>query len=172
MIFGKRNGVRIVHPDPALMSQLQKLHQAIGQLAHDTPDVLEIPEVGRALEQKLIHLMVRCLTGEVLRLSTTKLRHDAIMIKFEEFLEANCDRPLYLPEVCAALYVAERTLRVCCEEHLGMGPIRYLTMRRIHLVQRALRRAERSQTTVTRIVTDHGFWELGRFSVAYRALFS
>jgi hypothetical protein len=24
---------------------------------------------------------------------------------------------------------------------------------------------------VTRIVTDQGFWELGRFSVAYRALF-
>ena len=28
-----------------------------------------------------------------------------------------------------------------------------------------------SEATVTRIVTDHGFWELGRFSVAYRALF-
>jgi AraC-like DNA-binding protein len=55
--------------------------------------------------------------------------------------------------------------------HLGMGPIRYLTLRRMHLVRQALLRADASKATVTRIVTDHGFWELGSFSVAYRALF-
>jgi AraC-like DNA-binding protein len=52
-----------------------------------------------------------------------------------------------------------------------MGPIRFLTLRRMHLVHRALLRADSSKSTVTQIVTDHGFWELGRFSVAYRALF-
>jgi AraC-like DNA-binding protein len=52
-----------------------------------------------------------------------------------------------------------------------MGPIRFLTLRRMHLAHRALLRADPSKSTVTRIVTDHGFWELGRFSVAYRALF-
>ena len=52
-----------------------------------------------------------------------------------------------------------------------MGPIRYLTLRRMNLVRRALLRADPSKATVTRIVTDHGFWELGRFSIVYRALF-
>ena len=52
-----------------------------------------------------------------------------------------------------------------------MGPIRFLALRRMHLVHRALSRAEPSSATVTRVVTDQGFWELGRFSVAYRALF-
>ena len=52
-----------------------------------------------------------------------------------------------------------------------MGPIRYLTLRRMHLVHRALLRADASSATVTSIATGHGFWELGRFSVAYRALF-
>jgi AraC-like DNA-binding protein len=165
--FREKNDVRLVRPDPALMPQRLNLHKAIGQLADDVPDLLEIPEVGRGLEQKLIHLMVRCLNGDDLHVSLSRLGHDATMIKFEEFLEANCDRPLYLSEVCVALDVAERTLRSCCEDHLGMGPIRYLTMRRMHLVHRTLRRAERSQTTVTRAATDHGFWELGRFSVAY-----
>jgi transcriptional regulator GlxA family with amidase domain len=77
----------------------------------------------------------------------------------------------YMTEICAAIGVAERTLRVACEKRMGMGPIRFLSMRRLHLVHRALRRADPSETTVTRIATDHGFWELGRFSVAYRALF-
>jgi transcriptional regulator GlxA family with amidase domain len=154
------------------MSRLLKLHKAVGQLAHDTPDILELPEVLRALEQQLIHVMVRCLAeGAAVENSTGGRRHDEIIARFEGFLEANLDRPLYLPEICAAIGVAERTLRASCEEHLGMGPIRYLTLRRMHLVRRALLRTAPSKATVTRIVTDHGFWELGRFSVAYRTLF-
>jgi transcriptional regulator GlxA family with amidase domain len=97
--------------------------------------------------------------------------HYAIVARFEEFLEANPNRPLYLAEICPAIGVAERTLRIACEEHLGMGPIRYFSLRRMHLVRCALLCADPSTATVTRIATDHGFWELGRFSVAYRSLF-
>jgi AraC-like DNA-binding protein len=98
-------------------------------------------------------------------------RHEAIIVRLEQFLEANPDRPIYLTEICGVIGTAERTLRAACEEHLGMGPIRYLTLRRMHLVRRALLRADPSKSTVTRIATDHGFWELGRLSVAYRRLF-
>jgi AraC-like DNA-binding protein len=97
-------------------------------------------------------------------------RHGMIVAKLEEYLEANPNTPLYLAEICGAIGAAERTLRAACEEHLGMGPIRFLALRRMHLVRRALSDAD-SSTTVTRIATDYGFWELGRFSVAYRALF-
>jgi len=162
----------LVRPDPALLSRLRKLHSAVGQLAHDTPDILELPEVRRALEEQLIYVMVRCLAdGTSVETTVAHRRHDAVIARFEEFLEANPDRPLYLTEICAAIGVAERTLRASCEEHLGMGPIRFLTHRRMHLVHRALLRADPSKSTVTSIVTDHGFWELGRFSVAYRTLF-
>jgi transcriptional regulator GlxA family with amidase domain len=154
------------------MSRLTKLHEMVGQIAETTPDLLELPEVMRALEQNLIHLMVKCLTeGAVSEMTVGSRRHDIIVAKFEEFLEAHPDTPLYLAEICAAIGVAERTLRVACEEHLGMGPIRYLSLRRMHLVRRALLRENSSMATVTRVATDHGFWELGRFSVAYRALF-
>ena len=81
----------------------------------------------QALEQQLIHLMVRCLTdGLPSRMTVGNQRHDTIVAKFEEYLEANPNTPLYLPEICAAIGAAERTLRVACEQHLGMGPIRYL----------------------------------------------
>jgi AraC-like DNA-binding protein len=162
----------LVRPDPALMSRLLKLHEMVGQLAKITPHLLTLPEVARSLEQELIHLMIRCLTeGAASGMTTGGRRHDAIVARFEEFLEANPDTPLYLTEICTAIGVAERTLRVACEEHLGMGPIRYLSLRRMHLVRRALLRADPSTATVTRLATDHGFWELGRFSVAYRTLF-
>ena len=162
----------LVRPSPALMSRLLELHKMVGQIAETTPYILGLPEVIQALEQQLIHLMIRCLTdGLPSRMTIGNQRHDTIVAKFEEYLEANPNTPLYLPEICAAIGAAERTLRVACEQHLGMGPIRYLSLRRMHLVRRALLQADPSTTTITRIATDHGFWELGRFSVTYRALF-
>jgi AraC-like DNA-binding protein len=170
--FPKTPHKRIIRPGSALMLRLLTLHKSVGQLAHDSPDVLELPEVLRAFENELIHLMVRCLAeGAAVEPTVGSRRHDTIVARFEEFLEANPDRPLYLTEICAAIGVAERTLRASCEEHLGMGPIRYLTLRRMHLVRRALLRSDPSKATVTQIITDHGFWELGRFSVTYSALF-
>jgi len=162
----------VVRPNPALMSRLLKLHKAVCQLAHGSPEILELPEVRRALEEQLIHLMIRCLAeGAGIETTTGGRRRNAIIARFENFLAEHPNRPLYLSEICLGIGVAERTLRATCEEHLGMGPIRFLTLRRMHLVRRALVHAEPTETTVTRVVTGHGFWELGRFSVAYRALF-
>ena len=162
----------LVRPGPALMSRLLELHKMVGQMAETTPETFELPGVVQALEQQLVHIMVRCSTeGLPSNMTSGNRRHDRIIARFEEFLEANQNTPLYLPEICAAVGAAERTLRGACEQHLGMGPIRYLALRRMHLVRRALLRAVSSTTTVTKIATDHGFWELGRFSVAYRAFF-
>lgn len=122
-----------------------------------------VPTFSDPLECQAIRVDVRPKTG--------RIYHDAILARFLEFLTVHPNRALYLPEICAGIGVAERTLRVVCEERLGMGPIRYLTLRRMHRVRIALLRAEASNTTVTRIAMDHGFCELGRFSVAYRSLF-
>jgi len=136
------------------------------------PEVLDVPEAARSLEQQLIHILVRCLIENVpTQMTRGGRRHDMIVAKFEEYLEAHPNTPLYLPEICAAIGAAERTLRAACEENLGMGPIRFLALRRMHLVRRALLQADDASSTVTRVATDHGFWELGRFSVAYRAFF-
>jgi AraC-like DNA-binding protein len=162
----------IVRPPFALTGRLLDLHKSIEKLAHLTPEILELPEVTRALENELTHITVRCLAeGQYLESSRGSRRSATILSQLVEFLETHPLRPLYLAEICAAIGVAERTLRLCCERHLGMGPVRYLTLRRMHLVRRALLRSDPSRATVTEIVTDHGFWELGRFSVAYRRLF-
>ena len=162
----------VVRPNPDLISRLLQVHETVGMIAETAPDIFAMQQVGHSLEQQLIHLMIRCMTDNV---SPTRnagsRRHDLIVSRLEEFLEANSDQPLYLLEICAAIGVAERTLRAACEEHLGMGPIRYLTLRRMHLARRALLCADPSIATVTQIATGHGFWELGRFSVAYRTLF-
>ena len=92
------------------------------------------------------------------------------MRRFRRVLEEHPDRPIYVPEICSAIGVPDRTLRLCCQEHLAMSPKQYLMRRRMNLVRKALLAAV-TETTVTEIATRFGFWHLGRFSAGYQAVF-
>jgi transcriptional regulator GlxA family with amidase domain len=93
------------------------------------------------------------------------------MRQFETVLAAHSERQPHLPELCSTVGVPERTLRLCCTEFLGMGPIRYSHLQRLGVVRSELRHASPSTTSVSEIAIRHGFRQLGRFAVAYRALF-
>jgi AraC-like DNA-binding protein len=159
-------------PPAPVVSRLLQLHEAAGHLAETAPDILAKPQVAQAIEEALVEVMILCLTeghsGDVRIVH----RHRAtVMQRLEEVLTSTPDRPLYMPQLCATVGASYTTLRDCCQEYLGMSPGRYLWLRRMHLARRALRVADAEKTTVTEIATDHGFWELGRFAVAYRSLF-
>jgi AraC-like DNA-binding protein len=166
-----RDAMLITSP-PAAMARLQRLHAAAGQLAEDAPDILANPEAARGLEQLLIHALVDCLgIGEVSENSLAQGQHAIVMRRFRRVVEENPEQPLYIPEICKAIRVSDRTLRMACQEHLGMGPKRYLLLRRMHLARRALRQTVPDATSVTDIATRYGFWQLGRFAVEYQTLF-
>ena len=93
------------------------------------------------------------------------------MKRFRRILVEQPDRPLYIPELCEAIGVSERTFRVCCAEQIGMAPKRYLMLRRMHLVRRALLVGTSPNNSVTEIATRYGFWEFGRFAAVYRSIF-
>ncbi|WP_428664189.1 helix-turn-helix domain-containing protein [Reyranella sp.] len=159
-------------PPPELLSRLTYLHRRAIQLAAEGPERLGHPEVARSLEHDMVHLMVRCIidqSGSDDRIGN--FRHKAIIQKFEELAVANPHRPLHLAEVCAATGATERTLLRCCHEQFGMGPIRFLWLRRMNMVRAALARADASSSNVTKVATAHGFWELGRFAVSYRRIY-
>jgi AraC-like DNA-binding protein len=162
----------LLRPQPELMKRFLELHALVGAFARTTPELLEIPELIHSVEHKLTHAFLACVVGLTpSKIMGTTLRNRVVMDRFEGFLEAHPNTPLHLDQVCLAVGASERTLRTICEGYLGMGPIRYLNLRRMHLAHRALKQARPGSATVTQIATTHGFWELGRFSVAYRELF-
>jgi len=162
----------LIRLSPPLLSKLLNLHKAVSQLAEAAPEVLAGAEVARALEQALTRVMIQCLSeGQGIEVGSAYWRHAAVMRRLENFLEANRDCTLHLTDLCAAAGASDRTLRILCQEHLGMSPTRYLWLRRMHLARRALRMGDPTTTTVTEIATSYAFWELGRFAVVYRSLF-
>ena len=169
--LGEPSTTLCMKPPAARLDRLRHLNQEVNRMASSGEKVLNHPEVRRSLEQTLTVAMVSCLTAEAGRTHSPGWhRHQQIMQRFREWLDANHDRAVYLQEVCTALEVSAPTLRRCCEEHLGMSPMQYLGLRRMNLARQELQRRN-SETSVTAIAMNFGFWHLGRFADEYRSLF-
>jgi AraC-like DNA-binding protein len=161
-----------VTPPASAMARLQHLQAATEHLAEYAPTVIAVPEAARGLEQALIEAMVACLgPGEVTEDRAALRQHTMIMRRFRRAVEEKPDQALFIPELCKAIAVSERTLRICCQEQLGVSPKQYLLLRRMHLVRRSLRESAPTATTVTEIATRYGFWQFGRFAGEYKSLF-
>jgi transcriptional regulator GlxA family with amidase domain len=98
-------------------------------------------------------------------------RHAAMMVRFLDAAEERRGEAFCVSELCAAVGIPHRTLRHCFYKYLGVGPKRYLHLLRLHLARTALLDADTDLTSVTDVATQFGFWELGRFSGSYKALF-
>ena len=85
---------RGVRPSPDIMLRLTGLHGTAGQMARSTPDVLKLPEASRALEQQLIHVMVRCLTeGVFSKIRASSHRQGTIIARLRNFWKRTPTRP-------------------------------------------------------------------------------
>jgi AraC-like DNA-binding protein len=165
-------GVTTARAAPAQIARLRSLHVAATQMAETAPEIIANPDAARGLEASLIDATIACLaSGSPLADTPSHRRHAKIMKRFLEVTEACHGHAVYVTEVCAALGVTQRTLHVVCQEQLGIGPKRYLLLRRLHLAHQALLAETPERTTVTDIATRYGFWELGRFAGSYRSVF-
>ena len=86
-------------------------------------------------------------------------------------LETRDAEPVFVGDMATAAGVSERTLRRAFVEYFGVGPARYLRLRQLHLIHRALRAADPDADLVTDVLVRYGEWEFGRFASRYRRLF-
>ncbi len=160
-------------PSPTNLATLRRIHAAAIWLGQEAPQIIANPTAARGLEEELVGAMVACLTtGNSTHEDRAAVRrHDLIMRRFRDAVEARPDCAVYISDLCLEVGVTARTLSACCQEYLGMSPLRFLRLRRMQMTRRALARADRAQSTVTDIATSYGFWELGRFAVEYRRIY-
>jgi AraC-like DNA-binding protein len=163
---------RILRPSRAEVSEFQQVFRQACRLAEARRNLIENPEVARALEQAMLHAITHCIAAsDADDNPKTRHRHAAVMVRFEEALSKRIDQKVSVPGLCSEIGVAERTLRTCCVEFLCVNPTRYLLLRRLNKARSALRRADHSTTSVAEIARNHQFLEFGRFAVTYRATF-
>jgi len=127
---------------------------------------------ARLIEAELLNCYLTSMS-ELHAFEGDVLRRDSLqIIRATEDILAEMDPvPVDVHQLCNKLQVGRRTLHRAFKSVLAIGPIAYLRLNRLALARCRLSDASPAATSVTRIALDHGFWELGRFSVVYRKLF-
>jgi AraC-like DNA-binding protein len=163
---------RVLRPTRAEALRFQHLFGQACRLADGGNGSIERSEVAGGLEQEMFDAVVHCLSAEdASDLDKTKHHHAEVLVRFEEALTKNIGHKLKLAALSEEVGVAERTLRMCCSEVLGVSPTRYLLLQRLNSARSALRRANPSIASVAEIARDNQFLEFGRFAVTYRTVF-
>lgn len=158
-------------PDPAAMHELRAAVGRVLEIARSDPARLERPELREAIGEAVTTAAVRALHPAPERRSAAAASHVRAVRTAFEVLEARAGDAIYLAELCRAANVSERTLRSAFQNLYGVSPIRYLALRRMELVRRALRDADPRETRVSAIASRYGFTNLGRFAMEYRQLY-
>ncbi len=81
------------------------------------------------------------------------------------------DQSLSIPQLARHIGVPERTLRTAFQKSYGFSPQEHLRIQRLYQARQHLRASGQDRTSVTQVAFSLGFWDLGRFAVAYRKLF-
>jgi AraC family ethanolamine operon transcriptional activator len=160
------------HAPPPALQRLIRLSTRIRRIAEHDPTRLLRPAARTTLSGLLGQALTACLLAG--RLEPDFIaggRRRRIMARLDEIGETHVHTPLTLAELCGALGVNARTLRLITHEYVGIGPTQYLRLHRLNRARRALALADPRLASVGDIAAQYGFWESGRFAAVYRATF-
>ena len=164
------------HTGELAVRAFYKLGKRITDTAARRPGVFNDSEQSRTMaEVELLETILATLGPgsrlEVTRRDRTRRAYSQIIKAAEAHALAHVEERLYVTDMCEAASVSERTLQYAFQEIMGMTPIAYLTLLRLHRVRQELRTATYGSTTVSIAALKWGFWHFGEFSRAYKACF-
>ena len=93
-----------------------------------------------------------------------------VVRRAEEYFADHADLRIRIDELCQAVGTSVSRLERAFREVYGLGPQRYLSLRRLAAVRRQLQTGD-PLLSVTMAATDWGFFHLGRFAADYHRLF-
>lgn len=159
-------------PQRAALRSLIALYNAAIHLTETRPGAAASEDALRGLQQELLARLVESLAdGSPEGRPGPAGRRIDLMARLEDALRHHPGELPQVAELCAALGVSGRTLQAYCRAHLNMSPGRYLRLRQLQRIHRALRSADSPAATVSELARRHGVRQLGRFAGTYRAQF-
>jgi len=162
-----------VQLDPQAFEGLRRYLLQLFSVAETQPELLRQASWRRLALQDFGPLLICGLAGAV-ELSPSRPRPPArieLVKQVQRWMAENPNLPITLDDLCQQAFVSRRCLIQGFREHLGMGPMAYLKLQRLHAARRLLLDADPEQTSVTAAATAFGFLNSGHFARDYRQLF-
>ena len=159
--------------DPLRFQRVRGCLRRIFQLAERQPSLLEDAATRRRLGGELVPLLVEALaqcSGHHERLARPPARIELVKAA-QAWMADHPDEPIHLDALCRQVAAGRRSLLQGFREHLGMGPMAYLKLQRLHGVRRALLAADPQATRISELAAQWGFLNAGHFARDYRTLF-
>ena len=148
------------------------LRQIFALVAND-PGSLQQPSSQRLILEDLLPLLLEALihgADQVGRLPRPPARIEIVKAS-QRWLHEHSQQPITLAELCFQAHASRRSLIQGFRDHLGMGPMAYLKLHRLHGVRRLLLEADPEQLRIGSIAAEWGFLNGGHFARDYCKLF-
>jgi AraC family ethanolamine operon transcriptional activator len=163
----------VVLTNPRSSEGLRRYLRRLFALAEQRQDRLLSPERQELIRDDLIPLLLEAL-GSGPAANTRLIRPPAridIVKDAQRWLHANPSAPITLADLCREVHASRRTLLQGFQDHLGMGPMAYVKILRLHGMRRWLLQAEPGEIQIGAAAETWGFHNSGHFAADYRRLF-
>lgn len=159
--------------------RLMETHSAIGlrsylrQLfatAEASPHQLGPPASQQLILADLMPLLLEALISGSSPSRRTPARIE-IVKEVQLWMHDHPTQPITMAELCRQAHASRRTLIQGFRDHLGLGPMGYLKLLRLHGIRQHLLQAEPSAVEIGTIAGEWGFFNPGHFAADYRRLF-
>lgn len=165
--------VNVLQMSPSSSTALRLYLRGLFAAAHETPDRLRLPATQRLILEDLIPLLLEALVSGPSP-STASSRPPArieIVKDVQQWMHDHPTRPITLTGLCQQVHASRRTLIQGFQDHLGMGPMAYLKLLRLHGIRRRLLQADPNELQIGALADQWGFHNAGHFAADYRRLF-
>lgn len=155
------------------LNSLKALLGEIAQIIERAPAVLNHRATARNLAQSLLvqtFSVARKQLAANAPVDRAQRGYVQTVKRVHDYLRQYPAEPVYVLDLCRVTGISQPTLFRAFTQTLGIGPKEYLQIRRLHLSRQRLLHPDHTDS-VQDVAYDLGFWHLGRFSRAYRAMF-
>jgi AraC family ethanolamine operon transcriptional activator len=135
-------------------------------------DATSLGMLSRVLEEELpLHLVAACQFDSGLTTRRDASSRRRALDRAIAFLRDADLASVRVGDLCRATAVTQRTLEYGFQEGLGLSPLRFLRLLRLHAARRELAAAEAGSTTIADIADRLGLLHHSRFATEYADLF-
>lgn len=162
---------QIFETSPAAQQRLRELVVQVLTVAPQLADSINVAEASAAIRESLLAGVDAVFADVVPARWTThanSTRQFKIFKDIAEVLSGNLGKPIYSEELAQQVGVSVRSVHDAVLRYRGMSLHRYLRLRRLWLVRKALLGGAES---IKACALAFGFWHLGDFSASYRLQF-